>query len=99
MMRKMINNIQKIMEDYKPDHSIFTDDDEQMIKIKDAVQELSDADRIIFILYAETGSLREVGKILGVSHTTVFKVIKDIKKRILDDIGIVDDSDNNLLCD
>lgn len=91
MTNGMIKDIKKIMEDYQPDYSIFTDDDEQMIKIKEAVQRLSDADRIIFILYCETGSLREVGKILGVSHTTVFKAIKEIKEQILNDIGIVND--------
>lgn len=87
----MITNIKELIDEYKPDHSIFTDDDDMMINIKEAVQRLSDADRIIFILYCETGSLREVGKVLGVSHTTVFKVIKDIKQRILDDIGFTND--------
>lgn len=87
----MITNIKELIDEYKPDHSIFTDDDDMMIKIKEAVQRLSDADRIIFILYCETGSLREVGKVLGVSHTTVFKAIKDIKQRILDDIGFTND--------
>lgn len=87
----MITNIKELIDEYKPDYSIFTDDDDLMIKIKEAVQNLSDADRIIFILYCETGSLREVGKILGVSHTTVFKAIKDIKQRILDDIGFTND--------
>lgn len=87
----MITNIKELIDEYKPDYSIFTDDDDMMIKIKEAVQRLSDADRIIFILYCETGSLREVGKVLGVSHTTVFKAIKDIKQRILDDIGFTND--------
>jgi DNA-directed RNA polymerase specialized sigma subunit len=87
----MITNIKELIDEYKPDHSIFTDDDDMMINIKEAVQRLSDADRIIFILYCETGSLREVGKVLGVSHTTVFKAIKDIKQRILDDIGFTND--------
>lgn len=83
----MITNIKELIDEYKPDYSIFTDDDDMMIKIKEAVQRLSDADRIIFILYCETGSLREVGKVLGVSHTTVFKCIKTIKDKILNEIG------------
>lgn len=86
-MNGMIKDIKKIMEDYQPDYSIFTDDDEQMIKIKEAIQRLSDADRIIFILYCETGSLRQTAKMLGVSHTTIYKLIKNLKKQILDDIG------------
>lgn len=87
----MINNIKELLDEYKPDNNIFTEDDDMMIKIKQSVQNLSDADRIIFILYCESGSLREVGKILGVSHTTVFKQIKEIKQRILNDIGIIND--------
>ena len=89
----MITNIKELIDEYKPDYSIFTDDDDLMIKIKEAVQNLSDADRIIFILYCETGSLREVGKILGVSHTTCFKTIKEIKKQIFDYVGITDIND------
>lgn len=87
----MINNIKELLDEYKPDNNIFTEDDDMMIKMKQSVQNLSDADRIIFILYCESGSLREVGKILGVSHTTVFKQIKEIKQRILNDIGIIND--------
>lgn len=92
----MIKELEMIMEDYKPDNSIWTDDDDMMIRIKEAVQSLSDADRIIFILYCETGSLREVGKILGVSHTTCFKAIKEIKKQIFEYIGydIIADTDD-----
>ena len=90
-LRYMINNIKELLDEYKPDNNIFTEDDDMMIKIKQSVQNLSDADRIIFILYCESGSLREVGKILGVSHTTVFKQIKEIKQRILNDIGIIND--------
>lgn len=75
------------MEDYKPNYDIFCEDDELITDIKKAVQNLPDADRIIFIIYAETGSLREVGKRLGVSHTTVYKCVKEIKKKILAEIG------------
>lgn len=75
------------MEEYKPNKGIWNEDDELIDGIKNAVNNLKDADRIIFILYCETGSLREVGKMLGVSHTTVFKCIKEIKKKILTHIG------------
>lgn len=86
-----MNNIKELINEYKPNYDIFCDDDEQMTAIKEAVQNLPDADRIIFILYCESGSLREVGKMLGVSHTTVYKTIKQIKKQILDDIGFIID--------
>ena len=83
----MIKDLQSLMEEYKPNKGIWNEDDELIDGIKNAVNNLKDADRIIFILYCETGSLREVGKMLGVSHTTVFKCIKEIKKKILTHIG------------
>lgn len=45
--------------------------------------ELDAVDRTIIILYAETGSLREVGKMLGLSHMTVRKEIMRIRAEIL----------------
>lgn len=75
------------MNDYQPNYSIFSEDNNTILRIKEAIAKLSEADRIIFILYCETGSLRKVGKMLGVSHTTIYKQIKLIKEHILNDIG------------
>lgn len=85
----MINgcDMRKVMREYEPDYSIWREDDERMTRIKEAVQKLADADRIIFIMYCETGSLRELGRILGVSHTSAFKEINRIKRQILNEIG------------
>lgn len=85
----MINNIKNILQDYVPQYDVFTEDDELITRLKEGVQQLSDADRIIFVLYCETGSLREVGKMLGVSHTTVFKCINKIKEQILNYVGTI----------
>lgn len=85
----MINNIKNILQDYIPQYDVFTEDDELITRLKEGVQQLSDADRIIFVLYCETGSLREVGKMLGVSHTTVFKCINKIKEQILNYVGTI----------
>ena len=82
----MLKDLKNVMDEYKPDESIFTNDDWKMYKIKKALSKLSEADRIIFILYCETGSLREVGKIPGVSHTTVYTHIKELKEKILSEI-------------
>lgn len=40
------------------------------------------ADKTIIILYAEYRSYREVGKILGISHTTIARFIKQIRERL-----------------
>jgi transcriptional regulator of aromatic amino acid metabolism len=62
-----------------------------MMKIKKAVDKLEDGDKIIFIMYCECGSMRDLGKQLGVSHTAIWKIITKIKKQILNDIGYIDD--------
>lgn len=89
-------NIREIIEEYKPDNSIWREDDDIVDKIKRSIENLDDADKIIFILYCETGSLRKVGKTIGVSHTTIYKEIKRIKNRILYDIGFINDNDNSM---
>lgn len=76
-------DIQMMIKEYEPPtEDIWTEEDEEMIMVKKAVQSLSPADRIIFLLYAEYGSLRRVGKELGVSHTTIYKQINLIKSQI-----------------
>ena len=72
------------MEDYEPDDSIWREYDDDILNLKQAMDSLSDADRIIFVLYAEYGSLRKVGKQLGVSHSIVYKNIRRIKMDMLE---------------
>lgn len=71
-----------MIEDYKPNRDIFNDEEEDITMLKEAVENLKPADKIIFLLYCEYGSLREVGKELGVSHTTIYKQINIIKDQI-----------------
>ena len=93
----MIENLNRIMDDYKPQYDIFREDDMKMTRLKESVMKLSDADRIIFIMYCEFGSLRKVGKMLGISHTSAYKCIKKIKEQILNDIGYSIDNGDSLL--
>ena len=79
----MMMDIQMMIKEYEPPvEDIWTEEDEEIIMLKKAVQSLSPADRIIFLMYAEYGSLRQVGKELGVSHTTIYKQINLIKSQI-----------------
>lgn len=87
------------MDDYKPDESIWREDDDDMLLIKKALDSLDDADRIIFVLYAEYGSLRKVGKKLGVSHSIIFKNISRIKKQLYDYIKANCTDSNSMLLD
>lgn len=78
-------DIQMMIKEYEPPvEDIWTEEEDEMIMLKKAVQSLSPADKIIFLLYAEHGSLRQVGKELGVSHTTIYKQINLIKSQIKD---------------
>lgn len=75
-------DINKLIMEYEPDDSIWREEDDIVYNYKKAISKLDNADKVIFLLYVHTQSLRETGKILGVSHTTVFKEIKIIKDKI-----------------
>ena len=65
---------------------IFNDDDSK-VALLSAIGKLSEADRRILYLYAETASMRETGKALGVSASTVFYIIRRIRNFILNELG------------
>ena len=91
----IIQNLNRVMEDYEPDETIWREYDDDMLNIKQAMDSLSDADRIIFALYCEYGSLRKVGKQLGVSHSIIYKNIRRIKLQMLE--WIRDNTENKEL--
>ena len=64
---------------------IFNDTDRKVALLR-AIGKLTEADRRILYLYAETASMRETGKALGVSASTVFYIIKRIRKLITDEL-------------
>lgn len=84
----MLNNINVVMNEYKPDESIWREYNDDMLLLKKALSNLSDADRIIFVLYCEYGSLRKVAKKLGVSHSIIYKNITRLKREIYDFIRV-----------
>ena len=65
---------------------IFNDDDSK-VKLLSAIGKLSEADRRILYLYADTASMRDTGKALGVSASTVFYIIRRIRNFILNELG------------
>ena len=91
----IIQNLNRVMEDYEPDETIWREYDDDILNIKQAMDSLSDADRIIFALYCEYGSLRKVGKQLGVSHSIIYKNIRRIKLQMLE--WIKENTDNKEL--
>ena len=87
------------MDSYKPDESIWRDYNDDILWLKRAMNNLSDADRIIFVMYCEYGSLRKVGKKLGVSHSIIYKNITRIKNQMYDYIKANCDNADSDLCD
>ena len=64
---------------------VFNDTDRK-VALLNAIGKLTEADRRILYLYAETASMRETGKALGVSASTVYYIIKRIRKLITDEL-------------
>lgn len=64
---------------------IFNDDDRKVALLR-SIGNLTEADRRILYLYAETASMRKTGEALGVSASTVFYIIKRIRKLITDEL-------------
>lgn len=95
----ILNNINAVMKEYNPDESIWRDYNDDVLMLKQALKNLSDADRVIFVLYCEYGSLRKVGKQLGVSHSIIYKNITRIKREMYDYIRVNCNNSNSSLLD
>nr|DAV62102.1 MAG TPA: response regulator protein [Caudoviricetes sp.] len=80
MKRKI--NIDDLLNEYEIDYSMFTNMDDRLLSIYPKWLELNKADKTVIILYAEYHSYREVGRILGISHTTIQRFIKQIRERL-----------------
>lgn len=88
-------NLRQAMKDYEPQDSIWSNDDFNMTRLKTAVWQLPEELKRVMILYAEVGSQREVGKMLGVSPSTICNLLKDIKRQIKENYGDSFDTDFN----
>lgn len=79
-------NIKELVKEYampEGDDLLFTEDDTNMLILKDIISKLESYDRTILLMYAELGSLRAVAKELDVSHTAITKKMDQIKLQIL----------------
>lgn len=65
---------------------IFNDTDRK-VALLNAIGKLTEADRRILYLYAETASMRETGKALGVSASTVYYIVKRIRQQIKNELN------------
>ena len=81
-----LENIQPVLkralEEYLP--NVMTDE-EEMYKLKSIIQnDLQEVEKIIFLAYVELRSFTELSKILNVSRSTCFWMIRNIRSKILE---------------
>lgn len=78
--------LRRLLREYSDKEEDIMEDDDETLQVFDAVNKIPEADRIILYLYAELGSLRAVGRTLGVSYSTARKAVQEIKGKIFDNL-------------
>lgn len=71
-----------IMSEYDFDLENPEYDDNMVTLLNSLNSKLTPAERIILCLYAELQSQRKLGEILGVSHGTVLKALRQIREKL-----------------
>lgn len=79
----VVREFRDIRLDYVFDASVFNEEPERTRRVKQLVEQLPLADRVMLLMYADCGSLRKVAKKLGVSHMTMSKEIRRIRANII----------------
>ena len=79
-----LENIQPVLkrslEEYLPN---ILEDSEEMFKLKSIIQDLPEVEKVIFLAYTELRSFTELSKVLNVSRSTCFWMIKGIREKII----------------
>lgn len=79
-----LENIQPVLkralDEYLP--NVMTDE-EEMYKLKTIVSNLPEVEKVIFLAYTELRSFTELSKVLGVSRSTCFWLIRNIRSKIV----------------
>ena len=80
---RQIDNIKPLLkralDENKPNN---LEDDEEMYRIKQVVDNLQEVDRIIFLLYTELRSFTSLSAILGISRSSCYWAVKRIREEI-----------------
>ena len=80
-----LENIQPVLkralDEYLP--NVMTDE-EEMYKLKTIVSNLPEVEKVIFLAYTELRSFTELSKILNVSRSTCFWMVRNIRAKILE---------------
>ena len=83
-MNDVLRDYKEIRKDFEIDDSIFNAETDKVRRIKEIVlNRLDQVERTLILLYADCGSLRDLGKRLGMSYGSVKRVLDPIKEKIL----------------
>lgn len=85
-MNEIVDRFKAIRMEYRYHRDIMSQEDERVAKLKEIIDtKLPTVDRTIILLYADCQSYRKLGKMLGISHTTVRTECLRIKAKILEE--------------
>ena len=83
-MNDVLRDYKEIRKDFEIDDSVFNAEPDKVRRIKEIVlNRLDQVERTLILLYADCGSLRDLGKRLGMSYGSVKRVLDPIKEKIL----------------
>ena len=84
MTEDIVRSYQDIRKDYDLADPLLSNEPDKVRRIKEIVlNRLPQVDRTLILLYADCGSLRELGKRLGLSHSSVKVIIDRIREDIM----------------
>lgn len=76
-------DIKQIEQEYAPDESIFREDDEKIDELKRIIAyHLTDVERRVLLIYADTRSMYKTARVFNVSPTSIFKKVEKIRTKI-----------------
>ena len=79
-----MNILAQLKDDMEPDVLV---DSEEIYNIKDIIlHTLDENDRVVFLLYLEYSSMGKVAKLLHVSTTTIYYLIKRVRGIIISEL-------------
>ncbi|WP_418981738.1 sigma factor-like helix-turn-helix DNA-binding protein [Alistipes sp.] len=74
--------------EYARSAGVFDEDDPLIGCCRAALRALPEADRRVFVLYAELGSVRRLSEVLGVSKSTAHNRVCEIREKLLKHIHL-----------
>ena len=79
-----MNILNQLQDEMKPDVCV---DSEEIYNIKDIIlHTLDENDRVVFLLYLEYNSMGKVAKLLHVSTTTIYYLIRKVREQIKEEL-------------